>query len=83
MRTKEEINHFIGFFQIAGDKFAAKIVNILSQMSERELQNFRQILSSCIPSKKPYLLVDGTKPLALKGRQRIVTLNILDWLENV
>ena len=44
MRTKEEINHFIGFFQIAGDKFAAKIVNILSQMSERELQNFRQIL---------------------------------------
>ena len=83
MRTKEEINHFIGFCQIAGDKFAVKVINILCEMSERDLQSFRQILSSRIPDKKPYLLIDGTKPLVLKGKQRIVTLNILDWLENV
>ena len=83
MRTNEEINHFIGFCEIIGDDFAVKVINILCQMSERDLQSFRQILSSCIPSKKPYLLVDGTKPLVLKGKQRIVTLNILDWLENV
>lgn len=83
MRTTEEINHFIGFCEIIEDDFAIKIINILSQMSEGDLQSFRQILNSCIPNKKPCLLVDGTNPLLLKGKQRIVTLNILDWLENV
>lgn len=83
MRTKEEIEHFIGFCQIAGDKFAAKIVNILADMSERELQSFRQTLNSCIADKKACLLVDGTEQITLRGKQRIVVLNILNWLENV
>ena len=83
MRTREEIDHFIGFCEIIGDDFAVKVINILCEMSERDLQSFRQILSSCISSKKPYLLVDGTEQITLRGKQRIIALNILDWLENV
>lgn len=66
MRTREEIDHFIGFCEIIGDDFAVKVINILCEMSERDLQSFRQILSSCISSKKPYLLVDGTKTISVK-----------------
>lgn len=83
MRTNEEINHFIGFCEIIGDDFAVKVINILCEMSERDLQSFRQILSSCISSKKPYLLVNGTEQITLRGKQRIIALNILEWLENV
>ena len=83
MRTNEEINHFIGFCEIIGDDFAVKVINILSEMSEREFPSFRQTLNSCIADKKACLLVNGTEQITLRGRQRIVALNILDWLENV
>ena len=83
MRTKEEINHFIGSCEIVGDKISVKITNILSEMSERELQSFRQTLNSRIADKKACLLVNGTEQITLRGKQRIIALNILDWLENV
>ena len=83
MRTREEINHFIGFCQTVRDTFPVKIVNVLSEMSEREFPSFRQTLNSCITDKKACLLTNGTEQITLRGKQRIVALNILDWLENV
>ena len=81
MKTKEEINHFIGFCQIVEDKFSEKMLKKFSNSSKKQLSLFKDSLRAALQSNKSCLLVDTDGDTLLMGNQIDVALNIINWLE--
>ena len=82
MRTKEEINHFIGFCKIIEDKFSENILKKFSNSSKIQLDLFKHCLKTSLHKNRSCLLSDGDGDTLLMGDQIYVALNILKWLED-
>ena len=81
MKTKEDINHFIGFCKIIKDDFPIKILNKFSNSSTKELKLFRECLLTALKENKSCVITDAENDMLLMGNQIDVALNILDWME--
>ena len=80
MRTKEEIEYFIGFCKIIGDDFPIKFLNKYSNSSQKELDLLKQTILQT-PKNKTVVVMDIDDTITLIGEQKQIALNILDWLE--
>ena len=80
MRTKEEIEYFIGFCKIIGDDFPIKFLNKYSNSSQKELDLLKQTILQT-PKNKTVVVMDVDETITLIGEQKQVALNIIDWLE--
>lgn len=78
MKTKEEINHFIGFCEIVEDDFAIRIISLFSHSSKKTLEKFREKLNKSLKEKRSCPLNEFN---LLMGEQVQVALNILNWME--
>ena len=81
MKTKEEINHFIGFCKIIDDKFSENILKKFSKSSKKQLFLFKDSLKASLHNNKSCLLVDTNGDTLLMGNQIDIALNIINWLE--
>lgn len=81
MKTKEEINHFIGFCKIIDDKFSENILKRFSKSSKTELSLFKESLKASLQDNKSCLLTDVDEDTLLMGNQIDIALNILNWME--
>ena len=81
MRTKEEIEYFIGFCKIVGDDFPIKFLNKYSNSSLQELDLLKQTILQT-PKNKTVVVMDVDETLTLIGEQKQVALNLIDWLVN-
>ena len=81
MRTKEEIEYFIGFCKIIGDDFPIKFLNKYSNSSQKELDLLKQTILQT-PKNKTVVIMDVDETITLIGEQKQVALNLIDWLVN-
>ena len=81
MKTKEEINHFIGFCKIIDDKFSENILKKFSNSSKKQLSLFKESLKAPLQDNKSCLLTDIDGDTLLMGNQIDVALNIINWME--
>lgn len=80
MRTKEEIEYFIGFCKIIGDDFPIKFLNKYSNSSQKELDLLKQTILQT-PRNRTVVVMDINENITLIGEQKQVALNLIDWLE--
>jgi len=81
MRTKEEIEYFIGFCKIVGDDFPIKFLNKYSNSSLQELDLLKQTILQT-PKNRTVIVMDVDENITLIGEQKRVALNLIDWLVN-
>ena len=81
MRTKEEIEYFIGFCKIMGDDFPVKFLNKYSNSSLQELDLLKQTILQT-PKNRTVVVMDVDETITLIGEQKQVALNLIDWLVN-
>jgi len=81
MRTKEEIEYFIGFCKIVGDDFPIKFLNKYSNSSLKELDLLKQTILQT-PKNRTVVVMDVDETITLIGEQKQVALNLIDWLVN-
>ena len=81
MRTKEEIEYFIGFCKIVGDDFPIKFLNKFSNSSQKELNLLKQTILQT-PKNKMVVIMGADGTITLIGEQKHVALNLIDWLVN-
>ena len=81
MRTKEEIEYFIGFCKIIGDDFPIKFLNKYSNSSQKELDLLKQTILQT-PKNRTVVVMDVDETITLIGEQKQVALNLIDWLVN-
>ena len=81
MRTKEEIEYFIGFCKIIGDDFPIKFLNKYSNSSQKELDLLKQTILQT-PKNRTVVIMDVDETITLIGEQKQVALNLIDWLVN-
>ncbi len=71
MRTKEEIEYFIGFCKIVGDDFPIKFLNKFSNNSPHELDLLKQTILQT-PKNKTVIVMDVDETITLIGEQKYV-----------
>ena len=81
MRTKEEIEYFIGFCKIIGDDFPIKFLNKYSNSSQKELDLLKQTILQT-PKNRTVVIMDVNETITLIGEQKQIALNLVDWLVN-
>ena len=81
MRTKEEIEYFIGFCKIIGDDFPIKFLNKYSNSSQKELDLLKQTILQT-PKNRTVVIMDVDETITLIGEQKQIALNLIDWLVN-